>query len=459
MYSVIIVDTFNMYFGRKKGNSTADAINIINYIETDVKRHLEPNGKLILLFDPIPKVNLQEKYFKTYAARAEISPNYKANRKKNPKDIDALSLIYQYFDSREGCYIAKDSTLEADDFVEGLVAKFPTESIALVTTDMDWARFLSGERVVIVQTPRTKKSEVVIHGIDWDNPFTEASYKEKHGYRPTIASVTLHKALFGDDSDNISGALCEPKPITKGDTKRKKIKFFTPDLKELAKTWVSDVAESGESLKDVLARIKTYNWTNLLEAPQTAEKRVVSAMEVADTQKTVTLPISTFTNNVRLIQTRCKDVNLYIRKTSEQKSVKAYIDNILGYKAVKPLTFLSPVSIIKKRLRMEKINKATFMSYLHDGKTHAVLITTENCPKCKKIKEDYAADVIQTSPVDVLVADEKTDKEKTSEFTDWLLEKDVNNVPCLVIIKDEKADTYGLSEYADLQMVLEKELE
>lgn len=450
MYSIIIVDTFNLYFSRTKGGGSdihRNASNVITYIETDIKRNLDPNGKLILLFDPIPKVDLQERYFKTYAARAELNPTYKANRKKNPKDIEAISLIYQYFNSREGFYIAKDNLLEADDFVERIVEKFPDKKISLCTTDMDWARFLKDDRIVMIQS------------FDWNNPFTEKSFFEKYNYKPTIASVTLHKALFGDNSDNITGALCEPKSTTKTDTKRKKIKFFTPDLKAIAKQWVSEIAESQESLSTVVKRIKAYNWTNLVTEPITNEKKVISAMEVAETQKMVVSPISTFMNNLQLIQTRCKNLDLYIHKTTESKTVKSYVENLLGLKIPKPLTSLHLISIVQKRLHMNKISKKEFLDALKSSKTSSILITGSSCIKCKKIKEDFAADMLQTHNVSYLVADDFNDKENTKELTDWLMAQGIENVPVLVIVRDNNVETFDVKDYADVNMVLDRELE
>ena len=108
---------------------------------------------------------------------------------------------------------------------------------------------------------------------------------------------------------------------------------------------------------------------------------------------------------------------------------------------------------------MNKISKAEFMSALKTQEARAILITSTSCVKCKKIKEEFAADMLQTHEVAFIVADDSSDKESSKEFTDWLVAQAIENVPCLVIVKDSKAETFDVCDYAELNMVLDRELE
>ena len=75
-YKTFIIDMFNLAY--KKKSKIADpkqtANNVINFIEDEVKQRLEPNGKVYLTFDPLPKSDLgMEKNFKYGPERQKIS--------------------------------------------------------------------------------------------------------------------------------------------------------------------------------------------------------------------------------------------------------------------------------------------------------------------------------------------------------------------------------------------------
>lgn len=113
--------------------------------------------------------------------RYELLPSYKSNRAKPDFDPmpDALRLI-QYMD----CYIVTPEGAEADDAIATLVATSKVRSY-IVSGDKDlWA--LLGPNVRILAS-----------GVE----VTEQMVLDKLGVKP--ASVTLAKALCGDQSDCI----------------------------------------------------------------------------------------------------------------------------------------------------------------------------------------------------------------------------------------------------------------
>jgi hypothetical protein len=80
-----------------------------------------------------------------------------------------VRLIYTYFNYR-GDHILSviDNGLEADDYVGHIIEKYPDKNIALYTTDMDWARYLS-KKVCIIDS-------------SFDDPFSDTDFKKKYGY-------------------------------------------------------------------------------------------------------------------------------------------------------------------------------------------------------------------------------------------------------------------------------------
>lgn len=228
----IIIDTSNVYYRVKaavgkqpsKQSMVSLAFKLINE---------DWNGKadeICLCFDPLPtNVNdilsvgdvKQSNDLKSY--RKSINSSYKKNREvKLSKDSSAkklqlntfsetksananandlalkmdflLALYREYIQSKyEGkVSVYHSQKYEADDYCEVLTR---AGDCCLVTSDMDWSRYLSRHCIMI------KK------GLSLDDQYTADDFKKEHGYAPTVATVTLMKSFYGDKSDNITGSL------------------------------------------------------------------------------------------------------------------------------------------------------------------------------------------------------------------------------------------------------------
>lgn len=163
-------------------------------------------GDIYVLFDPLT-------VGKGLSKRQSILKEYKANRKekltatektamKNKRE--SLAKLYGYLimkgNPRIHVYMHED--YEADDYVEKLTE---TGNCLMVTTDMDWARYLETNRVVMLKEGLSTNSDKV---------FTVNSFVDKFGFKPTISSVTFYKAIYHNDpSDCITGAFHNKKVI------------------------------------------------------------------------------------------------------------------------------------------------------------------------------------------------------------------------------------------------------
>lgn len=149
-------------------------------------------GEVCLLFDPM----LSNKGMST---RLKIKEGYKTARDYNSPSgqlrRDTLEKLYSEFitNVRSRISVFHDVTYEADDFVEKLTED---GNCLLISSDEDFARYLEAGRVEMLTKGLSVKQE---------NIFTAEDFETKHGFKPTIASVTFFKVFYGDVSDNIVG--------------------------------------------------------------------------------------------------------------------------------------------------------------------------------------------------------------------------------------------------------------
>lgn len=301
-YRTFIIDMFNLAY--KKKSKIADpkqtANNVINFIEEEVKQRLEPNGKIYLTFDPLPKSDLgMEKNFKFSPDRKEINKDYKSNRVHDEVVLTALKLLRKYYTYRGNEYLTVISNfLEADDYVEGLVNLEEEGMIALISTDMDWARYIS-DRVHMINNT-------------FDKPYTKQDFFDEKGYFPTIAAITLDKAIFGDKSDCIEPILTKKNKIYKDSSD-----FIRALIKEASKTDVSlkdieNVFEYAQSV-DLMGKVEKSHIEDIIAIISVSN----NAMEA-------------FHNNIRLIKCRCDDVTKYITHHAVNQSYNTLIETTLG---------------------------------------------------------------------------------------------------------------------------------
>lgn len=301
-YRTFIIDMFNLAY--KKKSKIADpkqtANNVINFIEEEVKQRLEPNGKIYLTFDPLPKSDLgMEKNFKFSPDRKEINKDYKSNRVHDEVVLTALKLLRKYYTYRGNEYLTVISSfLEADDYVEGLVNLEEEGMIALISTDMDWARYISDRIHMINNT--------------FDKPYTKQDFFDEKGYFPTIAAITLDKAIFGDKSDCIEPILTKKNKIYKDSSD-----FIRALIKEASKTDVT--------LKDIENVFEYAQSVDLMgKAEKSHVEDIIAIISVSNNA------MEAFHNNIRLIKCRCDDVTKYITHHAVNQSYNTLIETTLG---------------------------------------------------------------------------------------------------------------------------------
>lgn len=301
-YRTFIIDMFNLAY--KKKSKIADpkqtANNVINFIEEEVKQRLEPNGKIYLTFDPLPKSDLgMEKNFKFSPDRKEINKDYKSNRVHDEVVLTALKLLRKYYTYRGKEYLTVISSfLEADDYVEGLVNLEEEGMIALISTDMDWARYIS-DRVHMINNT-------------FDKPYTKQDFFDEKGYFPTIAAITLDKAIFGDKSDCIEPILTKKNKIYKDSSD-----FIRALIKEASKTDVT--------LKDIENVFEYAQSVDLMgKAEKSHVEDIIAIISVSNNA------MEAFHNNIRLIKCRCDDVTKYITHHAVNQSYNTLIETTLG---------------------------------------------------------------------------------------------------------------------------------
>ena len=304
-YNHVFIDVFNLHhrLKNKSLNNFARANNVVDYI-LDVKNKLEPGGDIYLLFDPLPKVDLIEKstFRNQITSRQEINKDYKSNRIKDPEDLIAISMVFKYFEYRGEIFKSvKNQSCEADDFVESLVNSLEG-TIALVSTDLDWAKYIS-DRVYFING-------------SWDKPMTKDEFKERFGYNPSVLFLTLYKAAFGDDSDNIK-ALDSIKKV-----------FYYKDLTKSFKDYFEQMDHT-ESVDSFVRRFFSKNIAeSIANSENSAEDNLFSVIATGESRYGD--PLKIFKDNIRLIRCRCKDANKYVTWKNENSRLNKAIDSVLG---------------------------------------------------------------------------------------------------------------------------------
>lgn len=313
MYSNIIIDVFNLYHrikgsqNLKESNAITLANKVIDTIEFDLGKFQDKTKPMYLLFDPIPKKDFGiESAFKYSTRRQEVLPDYKINRRFNycEGDLEAIEWVRKYFSHRGKKYVEISSNkYEADDFVESLVEELlqnKRTNIALVTTDNDWARYL-GKNVVMLNDA-------------FDKPFTTDDFLAKYDFKPTLLSVTYFKALYGDPSDNITGALMQKRI--------KKLNF----IKKEGFDWIKSLADSSETIDEVLDRITHYTLDKTKEATTPEEKQFFFSI-IASDFKDLFDPV--LIQNIKVIQSQCKDYHKYAEIKEPDEKFNKFVEEVL----------------------------------------------------------------------------------------------------------------------------------
>lgn len=302
MYNYILVDVFNQYYRFNK-----DVKKMVNFIEGLINK-LEFNGKVYLLFDPIPdnEITVQETYV-AVNERKNINKDYKSNRAKNVCDINTLHYIYEYFfyKNDDNFVLVKNNSNEADDFVKPLIKLLGTnKKYALLSTDYDWARYISNN------------IEMINHS--FEQPFTTSDFVKKFNHEPSELFVVLYKAIYGDDSDNIKSL-----------TSQFKIKFYKR-FQDVVYNFLENI-NNNESPNEFINRLERDRDTSIYK-DNSAENEFITMLKINDYKTYDVKPYDYFINNIRLIECRCTDDALKnsIIKTKLNKNYFSYAKKKLG---------------------------------------------------------------------------------------------------------------------------------
>ena len=301
-YKTFIIDMFNLAY-KKKGkvsNPKVIANNVIDFINEEVKQRLDNGGKIYLTFDPLPKSDLgMEKNFKYNPDRKEIKRDYKSNRVHDETVLAALRLLRKYYTYRGADLITVISDyLEADDYVEDLVELESEGMIALISTDMDWSRYIC-DRVHMIND-------------SFDTSFTKEMFFNERGYFPTITAITLEKAIFGDKSDGIEPILTKKNKVYKDST-------------DFIKALIKEISKTNLSIKDVENVINDSKAVELLGKTEKSHiEDIVSIISISDDA------LNAFKENIRVIKSRCDDIKKHIKVHSINESYNTLMESTLG---------------------------------------------------------------------------------------------------------------------------------
>lgn len=306
VFDHIIIDCFNLAYRCFDESKPKNEIarKMIYFIEVECKKHKTDSTVFHFLYDPIPKENapLERAYRHNPNSRRYIDDKYKATRKLHWKVIPILRLFMRYYEFRGENYKSYVSyEYEADDYVESLL-KTTTGNVALITTDEDWCRYIT--------------DKIVMFPGSLDKPFSIASYVEKYGFNPTVASVTLYKAIFGDKSDNIIGIFSN-----------KKIRLIS-NVQNVTKMMLVYIANEKLTLKEVVKALKYRNIKDLYSSGQkSALEDFIYELHIIESTRDD--PFNIILDNIALIESKCKNANDYVHYKEENPRYNKLMEEML----------------------------------------------------------------------------------------------------------------------------------
>ena len=301
LYDYIIIDSANLFYRCLGKNETAEQVvrKMISFTE-DLRQSL--NDTLYIIFDPISEYDLGEsKSFKFPSSeRKKIDENYKANRQYSSLYYQSI-ILYKKFYTYRGDKVKTiySQEYEADDFVEPLLKMIgPNKKVALVTTDYDFSRYISDN----------------VHMINkgLDKPYSIKDFEEKFLFKPTKASITLYKALYGDESDNIKGSIYLDK------TK------LVNNIKELCYNYIKEVADMNKSLEDVEKDLKQGYKFDAAHIGETPLEQLLFAFHMNSKQVNI---IDKTILNMSIVRSLLegKDISKYIHSNPEKPEYNSII--------------------------------------------------------------------------------------------------------------------------------------
>src|SRR5574344_396367 len=216
LYDTIMIDSANLFYRLAKNSDTSKKIvkSLIKFVEEECKPHLHKDGDIYILFDPLSKSDLGESKSFTYStnARKSIDSNYKKGRSYSPLYGSTIEIFKKYYSYRgDSIKLVYSNQYEADDFVEPIVKSLAGKKIAIITTDNDYARYISDDIDMINK--------------GFEKPYTIKEFYDDFKFYPTPAANSdvqnnsaaysaLEKAFvpcFENTAPGARGAACKPK--------------------------------------------------------------------------------------------------------------------------------------------------------------------------------------------------------------------------------------------------------
>ena len=301
LYDYIVIDSANLFYRCLGKNEAAEQVvrKMISFTE-DLRQSL--NDTLYIIFDPISEYDLGEsKSFKFPSSeRKKIDENYNANRQYSSLYYQSI-ILYKKFYTYRGDKVKTiySQEYEADDFVEPLLEMIgPNKKVALISTDYDWSRYISDD----------------VHMINkgLDKPYSIKDFEEKFLFKPTKASITLYKALYGDESDNIKGSIYLDK------TK------LVNNIKELCYNYIKEVADMNKSLEDVEKDLKQGYKFDAAHIGETPLEQLLFAFHMNSKQVNI---IDKTILNMSIVRSLLegKDISKYIHSNPEKPEYNSII--------------------------------------------------------------------------------------------------------------------------------------
>lgn len=216
--------------------------------------------KVYLLFDPFYTVNDQKDEIQNISSlRKQRLSQYKANRKNDNADLSILkSEVFENIISffiqnkfKDKIFVYASQSLEADDYCEVISNINKEKSIVYITSDLDYSRYLNDKSMILCKGLKLDDNS--------ENYISYNSFYNKYKFKPSIMSVVIYKAFFGDTSDNIEGSLNSKSTVIYRSTANKLIEI------------INSMVEEGVSLADVKLVLADSNSKKCLKSLKSFE--------------------------------------------------------------------------------------------------------------------------------------------------------------------------------------------
>lgn len=225
-YSKLILDASNFYFRNfdesdnpvhvnDKWISHKTLTNITKSLNRILKEY-EPDNVYFVFDNTNSRINY----------RKSLDSSYKSDRDRKPKfAYDTLELwkilLLHSADNYQICY---KTGYEADDLVLPLLKILKSDSILLISADLDWARSIDNN----------------CHWYNFRTLYDRHKFKDEFNFDPTGNSIKIYKAIKGDNSDNIPvGCPRLPLEILNRIVEQTSINLFYSEIDNL--NWIPDV--------------------------------------------------------------------------------------------------------------------------------------------------------------------------------------------------------------------------